>query len=146
MSIDRERVLTQLRDAEGFRDTAYQDPMDVWTIGYGHTYAVRKGMTCTREQAEEWLAFDLACAVRELGLCLPWTKDLPVAAEEALVRACFNLGITRLVRFSKMLEACRKRRWAEAVYEAWDSRWAKQVPHRVRHIARGFVEADAALR
>ena len=146
MAIDRERVLAQLRDAEGFRDTAYQDTEDVWTLGYGHTFGVGKGMTCTREEAEAWLEEDLNVAEGLLHGRLPWTKDLPVAGEEALVRACFNLGITRLMGFSKMLEACRKRRWAEAVYEAWDSRWARQVPHRVRHIARGFVEADAALR
>ena len=146
MSTNRDRLLAQLRTAEGFRDTAYQDPMDVWTIGYGHTKDVRKGMTCTREEAEAWLEEDLNAAAIDLHRCLPWTMGLPVAGHEALIRACFNLGITRLMRFSKMLEACRTRRWAEAVYEAWDSRWARQVPHRVRQIARGFVEADAALR
>lgn len=146
MSIDRERVKAALRFAEGFRDTAYQDIKYVWTIGYGHTFGVGKGMTCTREEAEAWLEEDLRVAEEALLQTLPWTKDLPVAGEEALIQACFNLGSSRLLGFSKMLEACRKRRWAEAVYEAWDSRWARQVPHRARQIARGFVEADAALR
>ena len=146
MAIDRERVLSVLRTAEGFRDTAYQDTEDVWTCGYGHTFGVAKGMTCTREQAEEWLDEDLDVAIRNLHQHLPWTRDLPVAGHEALVRACFNLGITRLLSFGKMLSACRHRHWAEAVYEAWDSRWAREVPHRARSISRGFVEADEALR
>lgn len=146
MSINRDRVLAALRASEGLSLEAYQDSMGTWTIGVGHTFGVGKGMTCTREEAEAWLSRDLDVAIDALHHHLPWAQSLPVAGHEALVRACFNLGITRLLGFGKMLSACRHRQWAEAVYEAWDSRWAREVPHRVRHIARGFVEADAALR
>ena len=142
MNINRERILASLRDSEGFRDTAYQDTMDVPTIGYGHTKGVRKGDTCTREEAELMLLQDLNDAVHDVDRCLPWVKELPQVAQESLVDACFNLGITRLLRFEKMLNACKARSWAEAVYEAWNSRWAKQVPRRVRHVTKGFVLAD----
>lgn len=44
---------------EGYRDVAYHNPGDVWTIGYGTTSGagidVHEGMTCTQAQAEAWL-------------------------------------------------------------------------------------------
>ena len=39
---------------EGCRLTAYPDQGGVPTIGYGHTFGVALGDTCTQEQAEEW--------------------------------------------------------------------------------------------
>lgn len=48
---------------EGYQNTAYHDVAGVWTIGYGTTLVgdvpVKRGMTCTREQAEEWFRNDL---------------------------------------------------------------------------------------
>lgn len=44
---------------EGFRGTAYLDSVGVWTIGYGtikvNGIPVKRGDTCTKQQAEEWL-------------------------------------------------------------------------------------------
>ena len=40
---------------EGYRDKAYLCPAGVWTIGYGHTLAVREGQVCTQRQADLWL-------------------------------------------------------------------------------------------
>lgn len=45
---------------EGFRTTAYQDSANIWTIGYGSTKNVYKGMTITKQQAVELLKQDLA--------------------------------------------------------------------------------------
>lgn len=51
--------LALIKDWEGFRAQAYQDSVGVWTIGYGTTAGagvnVHKGMTCTVEQAAQWL-------------------------------------------------------------------------------------------
>jgi len=51
-----------IKQHEGLRLKAYPDPGsggDPWTIGYGHTAGVRKGDTCTKEQAEHWLDEDI---------------------------------------------------------------------------------------
>lgn len=49
---------------EGFRANAYPDVGGVWTIGYGTTRIdgkpVTKGMTCTEEQAKQWMSDDCA--------------------------------------------------------------------------------------
>lgn len=54
MSIQRAKDLT--KESEGLRLKAYQDTGGVWTIGYGQTGKwVISGLTCTKEQAEQWL-------------------------------------------------------------------------------------------
>lgn len=46
---------------ENFEAHAYKPtPVDVWTIGYGHTKNVHEGDTCTRGQADAWLSEDLS--------------------------------------------------------------------------------------
>lgn len=49
-----------IRDHEGCKLTAYMDGGGVWTIGVGHTRGVQQGQTITREQADAFLAQDLA--------------------------------------------------------------------------------------
>lgn len=48
-----------IKKYEGLRLTAYKCPSDVWTIGYGHTRDVTKGMHITGKQAEKFLQEDL---------------------------------------------------------------------------------------
>lgn len=53
--------LALVKEFEGFRAKAYQDPVGVWTIGYGTTAAAgvgiapKAGMTITEAQAEGYL-------------------------------------------------------------------------------------------
>ncbi|MEL6326935.1 MAG: lysozyme [Cyanobacteria bacterium J06626_23] len=51
--------LRLIKSFEGLRLTAYQDAVGVWTIGYGTTRNVRRGMQITRTQAEAFLQEDL---------------------------------------------------------------------------------------
>jgi lysozyme len=81
--------------SEGLETKAYPDPGnpstgEPWTIGYGHTQGVRKGDTCTEDQATEWLRSDLGYAegaVRHL-------VDVPLTQGQfdALVSFVFNVG------------------------------------------------------
>lgn len=59
--------LALIKEFEGLETVAYPDPGnritgEPWTIGYGHTRGVRKGDTCTEEQATQWLREDLQAA------------------------------------------------------------------------------------
>ena len=51
--------LRLIKSFEGLRLTAYQDAVGVWTIGYGTTRNVRRGMRISRDQAEAFLQEDL---------------------------------------------------------------------------------------
>ena len=48
-----------IKNFEGCRLDAYKCPAGVWTIGYGHTGNVHKGMAITQEAAEAFLREDL---------------------------------------------------------------------------------------
>lgn len=58
--IPSSRCVDLVKSFEGFFDHAYQCPAGVWTIGYGTTKGVKPGDRCTHEQAEQWLADELA--------------------------------------------------------------------------------------
>ena len=79
---------------EGCKLTAYPDPGTgdaPWTIGYGHTGPeVKKGLTCTQEQAERWLHFDTQKAVSAVN---NYTQvQLTQHQFDACVDFAFNAG------------------------------------------------------
>jgi len=82
------RALTE--KCEGFRAESYQDSVGVWTIGYGHTSGVHAGMTCTQEEADQWLAEDIQGAEYVVNKVV--TAPLNQNQFDALVDFVFNLG------------------------------------------------------
>lgn len=54
-----DKGIALIKSFEGCHLTSYQCPSGVWTIGYGHTAGVCKGMSITQEKAEEYLKSDL---------------------------------------------------------------------------------------
>ena len=51
--------LELIKEFEGLRLKAYLCSAKVWTIGYGHTKGVKKGDTCTQEEADAFLVADV---------------------------------------------------------------------------------------
>ncbi len=71
--------------------TAYQDSAGIWTIGWGHILGVRQGDTCTQEQADNWLAQDIAAKAKQVDLeCF----DVPTTQNQfdAMCSLAFNIG------------------------------------------------------
>ena len=75
---------------EGCRLKSYQDQNEIWTIGYGHTYGVRQGMTCTQYQAEQWLSDDVHESEKEVNALVK--VPLNQNQFDALVDLVFNVG------------------------------------------------------
>jgi len=75
---------------EQCRLTAYPDSGSVWTIGWGHTRGVKKGDTCTQEQADAWLCVDLEDAEKIVNASVK--KPLTQNQFDALVSFVFNIG------------------------------------------------------
>ena len=96
-----EEGLSLIKKFEGCELKAYQDSVDVWTIGYGHTKGVEDGQEITQEEAEEMLASELdeyEGYINDLVEC-----DLEQCQFDALVAWVYNLGPTNL-RSSTMLK------------------------------------------
>lgn len=89
-----------LKDQEGFRERAYKDTGGVWTIGYGtikiNGKPVEQGMTCTEQEAAQWLLADLAWAQSAVNQMV--RISLTQSAYDALVSFVYNEGETQ---FSK---------------------------------------------
>lgn len=87
-------TLSHIKRSEGLRLTAYPDPGsrngDPWTIGYGSTAGVKKGMVITEAEAEARLIRDLTHAETTVERLV----KVPLTDNQfgALVSFVFNIG------------------------------------------------------
>ena len=75
---------------ESCRLAAYLDSKGVATIGWGHTFGVELGDTCTQAQADTWLLQDVqwAAAVVNAKVAVPLTQG----EFDACADLVFNIG------------------------------------------------------
>jgi len=124
------RELTKL--FEGCVFTAMKPvPTDPWTIGYGHTKGVRKGMQCDEAMAEEWLIQDVADAEKAVNLFV--YQKLDQEEFDALVDFVFNLGSGNFLR-STLLLRINEGDWlgAAAEFDRWNKAGGKVLAGLVR--------------
>jgi lysozyme len=116
---------------EGCRLAAYLDSVGVPTIGYGHTHGVAMGMTCTQEQAEQWLQQDVQVAVQAVNNLV--TVPLTQQQFDALVDFTFNLGSGAL-QHSTLLRLLNSGNYQGAAgeFEKWDKAGGKVLPGLLR--------------
>ena len=79
-----------IKSHEGLRLSAYQDSVNVWTIGYGTTSNVKPGQTISLQQAEEFLRRDVR--VFEAAVKANITVPLAQNQYDALVSLVYNIG------------------------------------------------------
>ena len=90
-----QRGINLIKQFEGVRLTAYKCPAGVYTIGYGHTRGVTRGMKITEEEASAFLAADLRNsekAVERYDSIYYWNQN----EFDALVSFTFNCGAANL--------------------------------------------------
>ena len=90
-----QRGINLIKQFEGVRLTAYKCPAGVYTIGYGHTRGVKRGMKITEEEASAFLAADLLNsekAVERYDSVYHWNQN----EFDALVSFTFNCGAASL--------------------------------------------------
>lgn len=118
--------LTLTENFESCRLVAYQDIRGIYTIGYGHTLNVFPGMTCTEEQAKQWLAEDIHSAES----CVNTNVRIEINQNEfnALVDFVFNAGNTAFKK-STMLALLNQGKIQEAAeeFDKWDHASGKVV-------------------
>lgn len=115
---------------EGCVLNAYWDKWGkVWTIGYGTTSGIKKGMKITKAQAESFLMEDIR------NVRIPSIKRLvkvPINNNElcALISFCYNVGTGGLAKSQvlKRLNAGRPREEAAAALMNWVTSGGKVLP------------------
>jgi len=89
-----QECIDMVKHFEGFEDTAYLCPANVWTIGYGRTKNVKEGDKITEPQAER----DLQEELQEFGAQVLGVVDVSLLQNEfdALTSWTYNLGVGNL--------------------------------------------------
>lgn len=112
-----------IREFEGFKAEAYLDTGGVWTIGFGtikypNGQRVKKGDTCTREQAEQWLKNDC----KWVDACLDkYVTSKPTQNQfDALASFVYNIGETAFAK-STMLTLLNQNNFTAAAnqFDRW---------------------------
>jgi len=127
-----EDVAKQIKIDEGFVSTPYECTAGKITIGYGRNI---EDNGITREEAEILLSNDIKGTFCELETKFDWFLLMPDDKQAVLINMCFNLGLTRLLKFKKMLAALKVKDYKEASIQMLDSKWAEQVGERATRLS-----------
>ena len=123
---------------EGLRLKPYTDTVGKITIGYGRNLD-DKGIT--QREADYLREDDIADVQLELDNKLRWWRDQPEHVQRGLANLCYQIGISGLLKFEKMLNALEVKDYNKARIEALDSLWAKQTPERAKRVASLFTDS-----
>lgn len=127
-----DKTIERIKKSEGLRLKPYRCTAGKLTIGYGHNLD-DNGITET--EALLILEDDLEKCSTQLER-YTWFRNLDEARQGVLIDMCFNMGITRLLQFKKMIKAIEESNWKEASVQMLDSVWAKQVKTRATNLAK----------
>jgi lysozyme len=124
---------------EGYRDKPYYCSEGYPTIGIGkkigpkHASLSMYKFTCSREVAYMWLSEELK-DIRKQLINYSWYVNLNSDRQDIIKSMAYQLGVSGLMKFKKMIAALEDKDWEEAEKQALDSKWARQAPLRaVRH-------------
>jgi len=123
---------------EGLRHHVYNDSLGIKTIGVGRNL---ESVGLSDEEIMFLLRNDIKRCKAEL-MQFNWYFNQPRNVQNALINMCFNLGLTRLLGFKKMIKALEEKNYTKAALEALDSKWARQVPERAKDIAVQIRETE----
>lgn len=135
------KLIKQLQIHEDFRGRFYNCTAGKKTIGFGRNVEANPlpveldrcfdTRPMTVEEAEGLLADDVSYIAVQLVECLPFDfKELLEPRQAVLINMAFNLGLSGLLKFERMLAAIKGDDFHWAAYEMRKSRWANQVGKR----------------
>ena len=120
-----EKLIAGIKLGEGFRESAYQDSLGYWTIGYGKMIDARKGGKLTEDICELILINEIKECYAELQ-GYAWFVIQDEVRQGVLVELCFNLGMPHLLEFQNMISCLKVKNYTGAASELLNSEWAKQ--------------------
>lgn len=128
----RKKLTELIKRHEGYRQFAYRDTVGKLTIGIGRNIDDRG---ISEDEAEYMLNNDIDLCLSDLSRNIPGFNELPETVQVVLVDMCFNLGITRLMKFKKTLLYINEGLYYKAADEMLDSSWARQVGTRAPELS-----------
>lgn len=132
MTFDCQKLTELLIEHEGLRLKPYRCPSGKLTIGIGRNL---EDVGITKAEAMFLLANDIKRVSAELN-AFDWFKGLDPVRQLVLMDMCFNLGLSNLLKFKKMISALERGDYDKAHVEMLDSLWATQVGSRAWKLAK----------
>jgi lysozyme len=131
-------TVEQIKKHEGYKQYPYYCTAGKLTIGYGRNL---EDNGIDEEEAEQLLARDIqeAKAGIKRRIDLSYCNE---ARQAVLVNMAFNLGITGLMGFKKMIANLERGNYEQAALEMLHSRWANQVPARANELAKQMLSGE----
>jgi len=123
-------LIEMLKKHEGVETHAYVDTVGKVTIGVGRNIDAKDGLGLSDKEIDFLLYNDIDRCEEELYSTFSWIDSLTPTRFDALVDICFNLGLPRLLKFKKALNALKAEDYNKAADEFLDSKWATQVGDR----------------
>lgn len=133
-----ETLVERITRHEGVRLKPYRDTAGKLTMGVGRNL---DDVGISMDEAMYMLDNDIRDAVKGVNKALPWMLGLDDARRDILYEMAFQLGLTGLLGFKKMLLAVREREYKQAAQQMRDSKWYKQTPARAEELA-GIMETE----
>ena len=128
-----DEIAETLKLEEGFSEHCYMCTAGAHTIGYGRNIDSNGGVGITEAEGDYLLRNDIMRTIDEVRRW-EWFERLDVARQSVLIQLAFQLGITRLSKFEKMLAAMSEQNYDRAADELLDSLFARQVPNRAERL------------
>ena len=126
------QLLKQIVRHEGSKNRMYLDSEGIRTIGVGHNLET---MPISDRAVMVILEDDIEIAIMDLNRAFPWVKHLDEVRRDVLINMAFNMGISTLKEFERMLAAIQANNFQLAAAEMLDSKWARQVGSRAYELA-----------
>lgn len=131
-------TVSRLSNEEGFRGTAYRDSVGKLTIGYGCNIDAGWSLGLARSVLN-YQTGDVADAISAFW----WSKGLDDARLSVIIDLAFNMGMSGLLHFPKMLAAIGAQNWQAAHDELLDSDAARMLPKRYQSLAQILLSGIA---
>ena len=125
-----------IQKEEGTKHIIYLDHLGNWTCGTGHLLKV--GDKLSQETCDAFFVEDYVNAKADLGTLYAMYSLPPMGLvrEAVMLGMLFQMGLTKVRGFKKMLVALMDKNWDRAAEEMLDSKWAKQdTPERAKRAA-----------
>ena len=125
---------------EGGRAKPYRDGLGKLTIGVGRNL---DDVGLSSSEIDLLLRNDILDKIAQMNREIPWWISLDDTRRMVLVDMAFNLGVSGLLAFKKMLNAVFAGDYRTAAAEMLSSTWAAQVGSRADELAGMMVKGSS---
>ena len=137
------KLKIRIKKNEGFSLKPYKDQLGYYTIGFGHL--IRKNedryfkTKYKKKYLEQIFQLDFNKALNDYKKFL-YKKNHKKNDKELLIEMVFQLGLSGVLKFRKMLFYLNKRQKYMVCLQMLDSLWCKQTPLRVKNLIKNYLK------